>query len=59
MVGTVYRRANPESKPFVEIGAQSFDQLKHRLLEALHPVRGIQWSESFIVTDYYYRGPRK
>jgi len=44
---------------FVEIGTQSFDQLKHRPLEALHQVRGIQWSESFIVTDYYYRGPRK
>ena len=44
---------------FLEIGAPSFDELKHRLLHSLHPVRGIQWSESFIVTSYYYRGRRK
>jgi DNA-binding Lrp family transcriptional regulator len=44
---------------FLEIGASSFDQLKHRLLDAMHPVKGILWSESFIVTDHYYRGTRK
>jgi DNA-binding Lrp family transcriptional regulator len=43
----------------VEIGASSFGELKHRLLEALHPAEGIRWSESYIVTDHYYRGPRK
>jgi hypothetical protein len=43
----------------VEIGAGSFDELKERLVNGLHPVRGIQWSESFIVTDYYYRGVGK
>ena len=43
---------------FVEIGASSYDELKGRLLDGLHPVRGIQWSETFIVTDYYYRGAR-
>jgi hypothetical protein len=44
---------------FLEIGATSFDELKDRLVNGLHLVRGIQWSESFIVTDHYYRGVRK
>jgi hypothetical protein len=42
----------------LEIGATSFDELRDRLVHSLHPVRGIRWSESFIVTDYYYRGTR-
>jgi len=43
----------------VEYGADTLPDLKHRLVHGLHDSRGIDSSDTAIVTDYDYRGPRK
>jgi len=43
----------------VEYGADDFDKLADNLLNGLHDVKGIAWSETAIVSEYYYRGPRE
>jgi hypothetical protein len=42
----------------VEYGADDFGELQHNLLRGLHDTRGIAWSETAIVADYFYRGQR-
>jgi hypothetical protein len=42
----------------VEFGADEFEDLQETLLNGLHAVQGVWWSETAIVTDYFYRGPR-
>ena len=43
----------------VEYGANDLDELKRNLLYGLHDTHGIRWSETAIVSEYYYRGPRE
>ena len=43
----------------VEFGADEFEDLQETLLTGLHAVQGVSWSETAIVTDYFYRGPRE
>lgn len=43
----------------VEYGANDFDELTHSLLYGLHDTAGIRWTETALVSDYYYRGPRE
>lgn len=43
----------------VEYGADEYDELQENLLTGLHHVKGVTWSETGIVTDYYYRGTRE
>jgi hypothetical protein len=43
----------------VEFGADDDDELKRRLLHGLQGIRGIASSDTSIVSQYYYRGPRK
>lgn len=43
----------------VEFGADDPDELRHRLLHGLHGVRGIASSDTQIVTQRYYRGPKQ
>jgi hypothetical protein len=39
----------------VEYGADEFDSLQHALLHGLHDTRGIAWSDTAIVSRYFYR----
>jgi hypothetical protein len=41
----------------VELGGDTFDQLKDRILET-NGLDGVAWSETFFVAKHYYRGPR-
>jgi hypothetical protein len=43
----------------VEYGANDYDELLHNLLHGLHDTRGIAWSETAIVSQYFYRGKRE
>jgi hypothetical protein len=43
----------------VEFGSDDYDELQENLLTGLHHVKGVSWSETAIVTDYFYRGPRE
>ena len=43
----------------VEYGADTFEELQDNLLNGLHDTKGIAWSETGIVSRYYYRGPRE
>jgi hypothetical protein len=42
----------------VEYGADDFEELKDILLYGLHDVSGVAWSETALVTEYFYRGER-
>ena len=43
----------------VEYGANDFDELKSTLLNGLHDTKGILWTETAFVAEYFYRGPRE
>ncbi|MBI4259415.1 MAG: Lrp/AsnC family transcriptional regulator [Actinobacteria bacterium] len=43
----------------VEVGADDPDQLAERLLEGMHRVDGIMWTDSAVVLDHFYRGPKE
>lgn len=42
----------------VEYGADDLDELNDILLNGLHVIPGVSWTETAIVTDFFYRGPR-
>ena len=42
----------------VEYGSDDLDELKYQLLHGLHHTRGIEWSETALVAEYFYRGKR-
>ncbi|MFL5797307.1 MAG: hypothetical protein ACJ77A_05170 [Actinomycetota bacterium] len=42
----------------VEYGADEFDELTGTLLNGLHVIPGSAWTETFVVTNYFYRGRR-
>ncbi len=50
MVGTVYRRSNPESKPFVEVGATVKAGDRVLLVEAMKTFNDIVAQRAGVVT---------
>jgi hypothetical protein len=42
----------------VEFGADEYEELQENLLTSLHHVKGVAWSETSVVANYFYRGPR-